>query len=649
MRKTLAALFPLLFINALWSKPGDTVRVNTHNKVVIKTNPGAGNTKYFGWGNFPKAGVKYQKAYAELTFKCAPGLKCGEWDYLNFIYLCNRRGATNDSLGWEIMRFITPYGFYFDQNWKHTWQFDITDFAHLLHDSVQIMYQHTGYEANHDRGWEISLNFNLVEGTPWRDVKNITRFYTRSVGYGNDSLFDKNVPEDTFTLGQETDLMRFKILQTGHGMDKPENCAEFCPKRRYILLDGAAADESWVWRDDCGENPVFPQAGTWLYDRAGWCPGAEVREYNLDVAATPGNTHRMDLDMESYKTTSGGANYMLSTYLVEYSKPNYNLDVVVEDIISPNAELRYKRVNPSCGSPKVIIRNRGGSAVQSIDFLYGMDGLQQKHYRWNGTLKLGQWDTLDLPPDFVRNNKAGIFKVNVAWVNNRPDDNPSNNTATVVTGNLPALLPNKFILYCSTNAAPTENSWEIRDMFGRTVKARKKYPLANMVYRDTIELPEGCYTLDFQDTGAPNPNYMLNEDGLQWWANTADGNGFLQIRTETNSILQRFGADFGSSIRFAFTVNRTTEPVMTAAQINIRPNPTKDYLMLDFSSYKPEELNDICIIMIHDLRGRKVMETSIDMRRTSLPGLNISGLSTGIYHLKLSYKDALIAQKLIKQ
>jgi len=649
MRKTLAALFPLLFINALWSKPGDTVRVNTHNKVVIKTNPGAGNTKYFGWGNFPKAGVKYQKAYAELTFKCAPGLKCGEWDYLNFIYLCNRRGATNDSLGWEIMRFITPYGFYFDQNWKHTWQFDITDFAHLLHDSVQIMYQHTGYEANHDRGWEISLNFNLVEGTPWRDVKNITRFYTRSVGYGNDSLFDKNVPEDTFTLGQETDLMRFKILQTGHGMDKPENCAEFCPKKRYIMLDGAVADESWVWRDDCGENPVFPQAGTWLYDRAGWCPGAEVREYNLDVAATPGNTHRMDLDMESYKTTSGGANYMLSTYLVEYSKPNYNLDVVVEDIISPNAELRYKRVNPSCGSPKVIIRNRGGSAVQSIDFLYGMDGLQQKHYRWNGTLKLGQWDTLDLPPDFVRNNKAGIFKVNVAWVNNRPDDNPSNNTATVVTGNLPALLPNKFILYCSTNAAPTENSWEIRDMFGRTVKARKKYPLANMVYRDTIELPEGCYTLDFQDTGAPNPNYMLNEDGLQWWANTADGNGFLQIRTETNSILQRFGADFGSSIRFAFTVNRTTEPVMTAAQINIRPNPTKDYLMLDFSSYKPEELNDICIIMIHDLRGRKVMETNIDMRRTSLPGLNISGLSTGIYHLKLSYKDALIAQKLIKQ
>ncbi|MEK0421230.1 MAG: T9SS C-terminal target domain-containing protein [Bacteroidetes bacterium] len=649
MIRTITFLLILLLTHFINAKPGDTTRVVTHNKVVIKTNPGAGNTKYYGWGTFPKTGTKYQKAFAELTFKCAPGLKCGEWDYLNYIYLCNRRGAENDSLGWEIMRFITPYGFYWDQNWNHTWVFDITDFAHLLHDSVQIMYQHTGYEANHDRGWEISLKFNLVEGTPWRDVKNITRFYTRSVGYGNDTLFDKNVPEDTFTLGEETDLMRFKILQTGHGMDKPENCAEFCPKRRYIVLDGAVADESWVWRDDCGENPVFPQAGTWLYDRAGWCPGAEVREYNLDIAATPGSTHRMDLDMESYKTTSGGANYMLSTYLVEYGKPNYNLDVVVEDIISPNAELRYKRVNPSCGSPKIIVRNRGGSAAQSIDFLYGMDGLQQKHYRWNGNLKPGQWDTLDLPPDFARNNSGGTFKVNVAWVNNRPDDNPSNNTATVFTGNLPPLLPNKFVLYCSTNSAPTENSWEIRDMFGKTVKARKKYPTANMVYRDTIDLPEGCYTLDFQDTGAANPNYMLNEDGLQWWANTADGNGFLQIRSLTNSILQRFGADFGSSIRFAFTVGKISDPAVPLAQISIRPNPAKDYLMLDFSSYKPEDLNDVCHIVIHDIRGRKVMEQNIDIHRNSMPGLNISALSTGIYHLKLTYKETVISQKLIKQ
>ena len=648
MRKTLTTLFSLLIITAIFAAPGDTSSVTTHSKVVIKTNPAAGNTKYYGWGVFPASHVKYQKAYAELTFKCAPGLKCGEWDYLNFVYLCNRRGAQNDSLGWEIMRFITPYGFYWDQNWNHTWVFDVTDFAHLLHDSVQIMYQHTGYEGNADRGWEISLKFNLVEGSPWRDVKNISRFYTRSVGYGNDSLFDKNVPEDTFTLGAETDLMRFKILQTGHGMDKPENCAEFCPKRRSIILDGALADESWVWRDDCGENPVFPQAGTWLYDRAAWCPGADVREYNFDVAATPGSTHRMDLDMESYTTTSGGANYMLSTYLVEYGKPNYNLDVVVEDIISPNAELRYKRVNPACGAPKIIIRNRGGKTVESIDLLYGISGMPQKHYRWNGKLKSGQWDTLELPVGFDYGNNPKTFSATVVWVNNRPDDNPSNNTATTSIGSLPPLLPNKFVIYCNTNIAPTENSFEIRDIYGNAVKPLKKYTKANTIYRDTFDLPEGCYTFDFQDTGAANPSYMLNKDGLQWWANTADGNGILQIRNMANQPVQRFGADFGSHIRFAFMVGKMQSLTTEAARINLWPNPADDFIMLDFSTFKPEELNGTCNIEIHDIRGRLVMNSAIDLNNKPMPSLNVSALSSGVYHLKLSYKDQVIREKLIK-
>jgi hypothetical protein len=43
------------------------------------------------------------------------------------------------------------------------------------------------------------------------------------------------------------------------------------------------------------------------------------------------------------------------------------------------------------------------------------------------------------------------------------------------------------------------------------------------------------------------------------------------------------------------------------------------------------------------------MEKSIDIRLTSMPGLNVTELSSGVYHLKLSYKDSVISQKLIKQ
>lgn len=641
----LAALYAI----SLSAGPGDTFTVNTHNKVVIKTNPAVGSTRYFGWGEFPAAGTSYQKAWAELTFRCAPGLKCGEWDYLNYIYLVKRRGKVNDSLGWEIMRMITPYGFYWDNTWKHTWVFDITDFAHLLHDSVQIMYMHTGYEASHDRGWEISLDFKLVKGTPWREVKNITRFYTQSTGYGNDSLFEARVPEKTFTLGPETDLMRFKILQTGHGMDRPENCAEFCPKRRRIVLDGKMVDESWVWRDDCGENPVFPQAGTWLYDRAGWCPGAEVREYNLDLPATPGNTHTWDLDMESYTTSNGGANYMLSTYLVEYGKPAFRTDVGIEDIMAPSDQIRYKRINPYCGSPQVIISNKGASAVSSIDFLYGMAGKKQLRYRWTGQLASGATDTVFLPAGFETVSGPGRFEVRVIWVNNAPDGYAGNNYAVSNTGALPPVLPARFIVICATNRANTENSYVIRDRSGNIVYRRDRYPAAQTIYRDTITLNEGCYTFDFQDTGRANPAFPLNEDGLEWWANTTDGNGTLQLRTVNNTLIQRFGTDFGTFVKYAFTVGNIPAPGAEQAAIRVYPNPGNGILMVDLTSLSPESLNKPYTIVLNDMRGRKVMEKEVPAGFLALHTLDISKIANGVYHLKIVMGDFTFSERVIKE
>lgn len=629
--------------------PGDTFTVNTHNKVVIKTNPAVGNTKYYGWGSFPKSGTRYQKAWAELTFKCAPGLKCGEWDYLNYMYLVKRRGAVNDSLGWEIMRMITPYGFYWDNTWKHTWVFDITDFAHLLHDSVQIMYMHTGYEGNADRGWEISLDFKLVEGTPWRDVKNITRFYTQSTGYGNDSLWDARVPEKAFTLGPETDMMRLKILQTGHGMDKPENCSEFCPKRRRIIIDGKLADEQYVWRDDCGENPVYPQAGTWVYDRAGWCPGAEVREYNLDVPATPGSAHTWDLDMETYTTTSGGANYMLSSYLVEYGAPNFTVDAAIEDIINPSDQLRYKRINPNCSEPRIVVGNRGGKAITSLHFLYGIRGKQPATWYWTGHIEPGKSDTIDLPAGFDWGTDPKYFDVKIVWANNAPDFQENNNFAVSAVGSLPPVLPQRFIIVCITNKAPSENSWVIRDANQIIVKSRLRYPAAQTIYRDTVDLPDGCYTFDFQDTGVAPSAYALNEDGLDWWANTYDGSGSLQLRTTSNGLIYRFNADFGSHIRYGFRVGNFNAPRPVAEKPAIWPNPAHDALMLDFSTLPPEKRNGELSIEMHDMRGRQVLKQSLAVLRDPMYTLDIAGLSQGVYHLKVVLGDTVISERIIKE
>ena len=50
-----------------------------------------------------------------------------------------------------------------------------------------------------------------------------------------------------------------------------------------IAINGQDLYEQHLWRPDCGQNPVYPQAGTWYFPRGGWCPGDVVQywDYNL--------------------------------------------------------------------------------------------------------------------------------------------------------------------------------------------------------------------------------------------------------------------------------------------------------------------------------------------------------------------------------
>ena len=175
----------------------DTTLVKSHNKVVIKTDPSRGFTEYPAKVGFPHDSEQYRKVYMYLEFGCAPGLRCGEWDYGNHVYLFK------DSVRYEIARFITPYGFYWNsgQNWKHGWYYDLTDFAYLLHDSCDIIYQHSGYEGNTDRGWTVTMDFYMVHGEPAREPKGLSILHRVNAPYGNvNNPFSNVVKPKTFTM-----------------------------------------------------------------------------------------------------------------------------------------------------------------------------------------------------------------------------------------------------------------------------------------------------------------------------------------------------------------------------------------------------------------------------------------------------------------
>ena len=58
----------------------------------------------------------------------------------------------------------------------------------------------------------------------------------------------------------------------------------------------------------------------------------------------------------------------------------------------PNNNPNYKRFNPICNEPKVIIQNTGSDTLLNIQIQYGTAGNTNYTYNWTGKLGFEQMD-----------------------------------------------------------------------------------------------------------------------------------------------------------------------------------------------------------------------------------------------------------------
>ena len=133
---------------------------------------------------------------------------------------------------------------------------------------------------------------------------------------------------------------KLRTTITGHGQE-----GEFIHKNHTLNLDGGFKTYSWQVWTECAENPIYPQGGTWIYDRAGWCPGkaSDLREDDITPLVTPGKSHNIDYGIDS---ATGSSNYWVSCQLVSYDDPNHSLDAAIIDILSPTNQILHVRTNP---------------------------------------------------------------------------------------------------------------------------------------------------------------------------------------------------------------------------------------------------------------------------------------------------------------
>jgi hypothetical protein len=130
---------------------------------------------------------------------------------------------------------------------------------------------------------------------------------------------------------------------------------------------------------------------------------------------------------------------------------------------------------------------------------------------------------------------------------------------------LPEILAKKpVVIQVKTNNMPEENSYEVRDAAGGLVLARGGFS-ANTIYRDTLDLLPGCYTLRFMDEGF----------GLSYWAWSEQGSGTLQVRYADGGLVKNFNPDFGESVYWPFAIGgiSTIEEKKYPIDISVYPNP----------------------------------------------------------------------------
>ncbi len=538
---------------------------------------------------------------------------------------------------YELGRFISPYAKYFNKNFEYDYVYDVTDYASLLSDSTDLRIFYSGYSYGFTGTWDLIY----VEGTPAKEVIKIENIYNAGYTYGGTTSIEVALSEKSFTVPANAASVKARIIISGHGGEGNENCAEFCPKNYYLKLNDQQIAQQLVWRDDCASNPITSQGGTWIYNRANWCPGELIKpfEYNLNVAAGSNNTINMDMDPF---TANGYAGYKIALQLIYYKPNTYQNDAALEEILAPSKSVWHNKTNPICDNAKVIIKNYGAQPLTDAWISATLGNGTPTGKMWTGNLAYGESAEF-IVPDLIwpADLSNTTFKAEIKTINGKSidtDENPSNNMLTSQF-DLPITFPGSFIIETRTNKKPEQTAYTITDSKGTIYKSRT-FSAASTIHRDTITLSYGCYTFKLTDSG---------ENGLSWWGASSDGNGGLRFLTyQPTTVLKTYNVvnnasgmytdlDFGAYTQLNFRVQHAVgvvETTINPGDINVYPSPASTTIFVEGATFKHA--------IITDLSGKQIAGYT-----QFANGIDVQPLPNGLYLLTLTTSDNQVVTKKI--
>ena len=570
---------------------------------------------------------------------------------------------------YEIGRFITPYGIGLSLgNGGFTWVYDVTDYAFLLHDSVDI--------SSGNQQELLDLKFVMIEGTPPAKVVELTRPWgpMRSISY---AALDDDVALEPITVNVHPDASRQKVLArlTGHGHNSNNgsypHCCEWKDNTHFLYVNNSEATNWHIWQThECALNPVYPQGGTWPGAREGWCPGDVVKDYEYDITSmVSGSSYQLDYRITPVPSTNvgmGNGNYVVAMHVFQYDEPAQTLDAEIYNVIKPSNVGYYSRMNPVCFAPTVVLRNNGSTPLTSAKISYKVAGGLTKVYNWTGSLGFLEKEEVELPFQdgaFYMGNGSNKFIATVSEPNGGTDGNEVNNSYTS-SFNLPPVYEGEIIIQYKRNTFHDENNVTVYDSKNQAIFSKVGSNLApNTIYWDTLTLDTGCYRLEVTDS---------EDDGLSYWAWPDQGSGYIRIWND-GGIAKSIESEFGNKIDFAFaagamtidTIWTTINDVPVAiiggdtfelingelyplgmreigqASMNLYPNPSSGSFYLELlNHYGPIQ------IQIHNVAGQLILNKTIQVHGAFAEKFQLKE-SAGVYFVTMSGNNFAQTRKMI--
>ncbi len=294
-------------------------RLESQDATVVSVFPGgAGSDGSPTDADLPDATTMagFDSMELDLTMGCIGDGELGDcpaWDYMAYVYLCPDPGNPDDC-SVEVGRWITTY--HREGRWVH----DVSGLLPLLSEGGSHRF---AFQSDND--YEVKLDIRLYnQGKAARPTE--TTYLFDSFGVPFDENYNDGFEPIEVDIPDDAAKVELATIISGHGMQSPGNCAEFCITTHHFFVNGeeneielSDAGSQYGCLDKVDRGTVPNQYGTWWYGRSGWCPGWEVPMEITDV------TDQVDLgatntfEYEGYRNGSpyaGSATIRLRSWLV---------------------------------------------------------------------------------------------------------------------------------------------------------------------------------------------------------------------------------------------------------------------------------------------------------------------------------------------